>query len=449
MSTAEIDNIFQSPELPVFEVSRYNYMVNRGNATVLYNARTGTFAVLSSEVAAQLANYDQISESENTSALLDIGAIHRGDEYEKLVELYSSGKPRGDTLIVTIVPTLECNRACEYCYQDEFKHSRHMSLEIQAAVVRYIESRVREGWKKVQITWYGGEPLVARDIVLSMTRSITAAVESSGGRISATRIVTNGVLLDEVCARHLVESGIRLAQVSFDSLFDNSVDQRGVLDCSNNPSLILNNIKKSIKILDISIRINVSKTNINDLPKILGVLEEHGLKKFAYLARVSDLEGESGVLVRKDGKRVPPSSEKKAYAVVPIIKADSNVLSRATFANLEMDQFLSDPNNLSLVEKKLTPKKHFCGATSENMFVIDPDGNVSRCWLSAGSESESIGNVLEEPLDHPGNEVEKNGEICLPLYTPPALHVRFCPYAWADVLTHDFSWSLKSLLVSQ
>jgi uncharacterized protein len=112
------------------------------------------------------------------------------------------------------------------------------------------------------------------------------------------------------------------------------------------------------------------------------------LEQFAYLARVSDYEGESGAVVDKDGLRQRPSAK-----LFPIIQADANTLGRAEFARFEQETMLRKPGAIEAISNKLTPKTHFCSATVGNMFVIDPAGNISRCWLSAGSQSEALGNV--------------------------------------------------------
>jgi uncharacterized protein len=52
------------------------------------------------------------------------------------------------------------------------------------------------------------------------------------------------------------------------------------------------------------------------------------------------------------------------------------------------------PGFLDVVQQRLTPTRGgFCGATNGTMLVIDPDGDISRCWNSAGVKTESIGNV--------------------------------------------------------
>jgi len=62
-------------------------------------------------------------------------------------------------------------------------------------------------------------------------------------------------------------------------------------------------------------------------------------------------------------------------------------------------EFLARPEMLQLLANKLRPKKHFCSATLGSMFVIDADGDISRCWESAGIKDEAIGNVLTGERD--------------------------------------------------
>lgn len=63
---------------------------------------------------------------------------------------------------------------------------------------------------------------------------------------------------------------------------------------------------------------------------------------------------------------------------------------------------------------KLQPKAHPCSATSGQMFVIDPKGYISRCWHSAGSPSEAMGNVHEVSSSIETSDVAKRWKIFLP-----------------------------------
>lgn len=406
-----------SPGSRCLERSRYNHFVERPDGILAYNARTGTFARVAAEVAGMLRASGPIAESQDTLALLEMGFLHRGDEYDQIVSAYLGGKLTSGALSLTLVPTLACNRSCDYCFQTEYRNERVMSVETQAATVRYAAARVTEGWRAVSCTFYGGEPLLARSIVLDLSHRLRAAVEEAGGQLLPMQIVTNGTLLDEDTARALADAGVKRAQVSFDALFDDGRDHRGVIDASRSPSTILRNLIAAAPYLKLSIRINVSASNRANVPEMLDILRDHGLDHLAYLARVSDYEGEAGAVTDSEGQR----------RRLPIVKPSSDTLSRPDFAHFEQAALLKRPDALAEIVRRLTPKRQFCSATAGSLFAIDPDGNVSRCWLSAGSRSEAMGSVHEVTSDFSDTEIARAWNRMSPFVYPQCSSCKALP----------------------
>ena len=65
-------------------------------------------------------------------------------------------------LHLILMPTEACNFRCTYCYED-FRYKR-MDQEVIHGVKRYLSRRVAE-LDALTLSWFGGEPLLARDIV--------------------------------------------------------------------------------------------------------------------------------------------------------------------------------------------------------------------------------------------------------------------------------------------
>jgi uncharacterized protein len=65
-----------------------------------------------------------------------------------------------------LLPTEDCNFRCTYCYED-FAIGR-MSRATIEAVKKLIESRVPK-LRALTIGWFGGEPLIAKDIVMEIS----------------------------------------------------------------------------------------------------------------------------------------------------------------------------------------------------------------------------------------------------------------------------------------
>jgi uncharacterized protein len=135
---------------------------------------------------------------------------------------------------------------------------------------------------------------------------------------------------------------------------------------------------------------------------MIEVLHEHGLGKSYHLARVHaahspDSCGTAGKSV--DTMPVQPSRR----VSLPLLNQGNKLLSRPDFAKTELELLQGEPERIQSMLRKLKPRSgHYCGATSGALHLIDPKGDISRCWMSAGVPSQSIGNVL---IDSPEPEV--------------------------------------------
>ena len=90
-----------------------------------------------------------IDERETIQSLLENGFIvdSREDEQRALKKYFTDMREDTDQLRVTILTTLQCNFACDYCFQgdhgDYNKFAAKMSMEQARGVVRWIEGSPR------------------------------------------------------------------------------------------------------------------------------------------------------------------------------------------------------------------------------------------------------------------------------------------------------------------
>jgi uncharacterized protein len=367
--------------------SNYNFFVRRADTTIGYNARTGTFAVLTPEAAQALQSEEEWPDSLESASLLDMGFLHLGDEFSRIGERYTNGRRMERELTLTLLPTLACNFSCDYCFQNDHRRNGIMPDHVQKCVLDFLRFLILQGRNRLSITWFGGEPLLATPIVTKMTRDINCLVEECSAAIVRLEIVTNGTRLDEATARILRDCGITRAQVTLDALFYSPPNKRGIINSQGEPSPILANILGAIKYLDISIRLNISRLNQDEIPEIQTVLAKYGLDKRYYLARVHDFQHEFSHQGQVDSRSRSLS--------LPLVSNTTHSLSRMEFAEFEKNSLLSRPEGLAAMLEQLRPKSHACAATTQSAFVIDPDGFVSRCWHSAGQPEEAIFRVQD------------------------------------------------------
>lgn len=352
------------------KVSGYNFFVPSSEGGIIFNAAEGTFTKVNGSTFSALKR-KQIPElpQEYLDELLASGILEDGRQVSRIRSQFELRKFSGTHVNITIAPTIECNLSCWYCYQNERRHFGVMSQETQNATLRFIEAATL-GKQTFNVDWFGGEPLLAEDLISRLTTDIKKG-DFGKARYVGGSIITNGLLLNDANVAMLMDGGIQQVQVSVDRLRHSPPKHRGLLMEDGRPSPILENILRYSSRLKVFIRINVSNLPDGELAIIEDELRMRGLRENAYLARVEDNIAEcSG-----PGRAIQGGLTRKAFA-----KAKGE-FGRGTQAYLDM------------MQKALTPKVSFCGATSGSLYVIDHRGDISRCFISAGVSEEKIGNV--------------------------------------------------------
>ncbi|MEA5392101.1 SPASM domain-containing protein [Cyanobium gracile UHCC 0139] len=402
--------------------SQFNYFVKREDGILGYNARTGIFALLSDHIAGTLQSSDPIKSVKSEKELTNMGFLHNGDEIDQIISIFEDERHQASRVSLTILPTLACNFSCDYCFQGDHSHGQFMSPNTQEASLRYVRSLLEEeGRSTFDCTWFGGEPLLAKETVINMSRQLNALAENLGLPCPDMKIITNGTLLTPSTSKDLSEVGVSFAQISFDSLVFKGKHKRGVMDVNGDPSIILKNIIDANKYLTIRVRINVSTENLSEVPEIISYLGKYGIENI-YAERVFAHENE---FASNDdsGCTVGSCGDCRSEDVSRI--KESSSLSRADYASFEKEHFLENisdnPVKFKDLVKKLVPKKHFCGATLGNMHVIDPAGFISRCWHSAGSPAEAMANVHKLHLSDNASDIARRWREFTP-FAYPACH---------------------------
>jgi ATP-binding cassette subfamily C protein len=148
----------------------------------MYNTRSGALALID---AGQYAEYCAFAEEgkpiEDAALLAD---LRRGNyvvdadldelsalRYRMLCSRYRSGQ-----LGLTIAPTSDCNFRCIYCYEKDSIKPVTMDEKTQAALIKFVEGQI-SALQHLSVSRYGGEPLLALDIVEDMSNKLMAMCE--------------------------------------------------------------------------------------------------------------------------------------------------------------------------------------------------------------------------------------------------------------------------------
>ena len=274
----------------------------------------------------------------------------------------------------TIAPTLACNFACDYCYQNDEARLGTMSEETRREVLAFVKKR-SEGRRGISVAWYGGEPLLAMDLVISMSEELAEHCASRNISYSSM-VVTNGYLLTRETTERLLAAKIPSAQVTLDG-GARSHDKRRILKGGGATfDRIVKNVAESALVegFSITVRVNVDKRNRDSVDSLLASLREAGLtgrKNFnVYFARVEACSLECLRIIDE----VMPLDE---YARLETLFTEAAIDAGLACASLPVRLF------------------SLCAAVKPNGFVLLPNGDVHKCWHTSSYPSERVCGLSE------------------------------------------------------
>ncbi|MSP59868.1 MAG: radical SAM protein [Myxococcales bacterium] len=103
---------------------------------------------------------------------------------------------------VSLVLTHDCNLGCTYCYAGE-KFRKAMSLEVMD---RALDLGFADDAAKIQLSFFGGEPLLEWGRLVRATAEAEARAAATGKKLVLT-VTTNGTLLTDERAAYLAAHG--------------------------------------------------------------------------------------------------------------------------------------------------------------------------------------------------------------------------------------------------
>jgi len=133
---------------------------------------------------------------------------------------FSDVKNDTHELSVTLLTTLQCNFACDYCFQgdhgDYNKFADKMSLETAQKVADWIELELdRVHPETFQLTFFGGEPLLNLPVMYYLAEELWGRTSSRGLPMSIS-VITNGLLLTPDVVDRLLPYGLKGIKITLD-----------------------------------------------------------------------------------------------------------------------------------------------------------------------------------------------------------------------------------------
>ena len=277
-----------------------------------------------------------------------------------------------ERLHLILMPTEACNFRCVYCYED-FKY-RRMEPWVVEAVRKWIASRA-PGLRSLHLSWFGGEPLLARGIIRTLMTDARSLGEANRDMQVTSNATTNGYLLSPAVLTELVDLGVTGYQISFDGPPEFH-DRKRVL-AGGGPTFerIWSNLLAAREVarpFSITVRLHVDRENADAAPRFLEQVRAAfgGDNRYdVYIRGLSRLGGPNDdalpVFDRDEGERVIEPLKEYARSI-----------------------------GLRLFEAE--PGHSICYAARANSFVVRANGRLNKCTVALEEPSNQVGVLRED-----------------------------------------------------
>ncbi len=293
-------------------------------------------------------------------------------EVKRLEQCISSEITNFDIFGVVISPTLECNAACHYCFEDEVRYDEALcdNRKIKELILRNISKA-----KLLTLQWFGGEPLLKKDFVLKTSGDVKDLCNKKSLDYYAS-IVTNGFLLTPKLAVDLKNVGVRQAQITLEGnkLFHDKV--RRLKSGEGTFDKIIENILSIQSLISISVRIHVAPYNIKSVLSLLQYLGQQDIGSHVKEIYFSPLFNYKTCSDNRNFEH----DDKKYYSVESFAKIEPALYQCAKENNLPLPDLFNVDFDV-------------CTAIRTNSIMVDYNGNLQKCYLDLGNNSESIGDL--------------------------------------------------------
>jgi len=349
---------------------------------IAYNARSGAVALMTPqnyELYAQMM--DKLSADTNAKfndeesellKQLEYGKFVCGSDFDEQRALkfeHHLGKYGQSMVGLVIAPTMNCNMACEYCYEEN--KSGRMSEQMRDALMEFTKGFLGS-LRQLDVTWYGGEPLLAMDIIEDLTQRFFDLCREQRIGYNGS-IVTNGYLMTPDVTDRLEKLWVRNGQITLDGPARLHNKKRPLKNGKDSFATIIENLVYAVPKINISIRVNIDQSfSVDTIRELLAELRQADLHDKVAIS-FGHLEASTQVCA---------NIAESCYDTLAFSKTE------ADFYRILLSEGFR-------VERIPAPASVACMAQIVNSFVVDPNGYLYRCWNYVGDLAKSMGNIKD------------------------------------------------------
>ena len=265
-------------------VSNYNIFINSDRGMLVFNALTDSYVFVNDDEAKILETREFILpsffESKRIKRFQNAGILVKDDfnELAYLEQTYNKEIHESEVFDLTILPTLDCNVHCWYCFENKNVGSR-MTSSVKRNILLFIQNIIKDRpyVQEISIDLFGGEPLLHYEEDLNdFLHQIKNVVEGLGKRATFL-FITNGLRLTEEVIDCIKDLSPQF-QISIDGCKERH-DKIKILSEHTNIStydLVIHNLKNICKCdhVHVVLRLNYDEQTLKNINEILSDLED-------------------------------------------------------------------------------------------------------------------------------------------------------------------------------
>jgi uncharacterized protein len=341
-------------------------------------------------------------EREALELLVENGFVvtERAVEREDLKTFFREVREGTDTLKVTVLTTLQCNFACDYCIQgdhgDYNKSAAKMSMEMAERLGTWMESRIDAITpERLILTFFGGEPLLNMPVLYYLAERMHASCKTRGVQM-LINIITNGLLMTREMVERLNPLGLNGIKITLDGDRDAHNKSRPLRGGQGTFDKIIANTRAVADLTQIAVGGNFEMDTADSYPALLDFLAAQD-----FAPRLTKVNFK------------PVIREKKAAAVkgmipLTVVGTEGKPLNGAcmTSAGTGVSRVCDSCNfvddQMSYLREE-TKKRGFktsdgvhngpCEIHKGHAHTIGPDGSLFACPGFAGEALQSTGHI--------------------------------------------------------
>ena len=366
-----------------WSLSRYTSVIKCDSGDILlYNSFMGAIAripahqSMSIERSLQQDVIEPDIDNHALKELYDGGFLVSSNIAERELVSDILEKERKLAFSILILPHENCNFRCLYCYE-KFERGK-MKKDVIAGLKALVDHKARE-YKRISVGWFGGEPLLAKDVIYELSDSFVNSCEHNDITYTSS-MTTNGYYLTPDVVDDLLCREIKYFQVTLDGPEAAHNAMRKLSNGKGTYRRILNNLiqmRNRDDEFSVKIRVNFNGASISFMEEWLS---NEIVPLFANDHRFSLM--------------FHPVSKWGGSGDATLDVCEEGLVSRINQELIEKSLTFGFSDEVA--KESLKPHGNVCYAGKESSIVVGSDGVIYKCTVAFDDIRNQVGRLTTE-----------------------------------------------------